>query len=221
MKIKKIIRSNRKSIALQVCNDTSLIIRAPFHATDAYIEKVILKHHQWLAKKQKEILLRQLKFPVKEFTEGESFFFMGKEYVLRLVCKQREPLVIRNNSFLLKENVTNPRVIFIGWYKKMARITLPGRVAIFANQFGFGYHKVSITNAQKQWGSCSHSGNLNFSWRLIMAPLRVIDYVIIHEMVHLDIKNHSKDFWKKVKDYLPEYKTHREWLKKNTHLLRL
>ena len=221
MKIKKIIRSNRKSIALQVCSDTSVIIRAPFHATDKHIEQVILKHHQWLIKKQKEILLRQLKFPVKEFTERESFFFMGKEYELHLVEEQREPLTINNHYFLLRKNSVNPREIFVSWYKKMARITLSERVAMFGGQFGFSYHKISITNAQKQWGSCSHVGNLNFSWRLIMAPLSVIDYVIIHEMVHLDTKNHSTYFWKRVKGYLPEYKTHREWLRKNSHLLRL
>ena len=75
MKIKKIVRSKRKTIALQVCSDTSLIIRAPFHATDEVIERVILKHNKWLEKKRKEIILRDLKYPAKRFSDGEKFFF--------------------------------------------------------------------------------------------------------------------------------------------------
>ena len=190
MKIKKIIRSKRKTIALQVCSDTSLIIRAPFHATDEFIEKVILKHNKWLEKKQKEIILRDLKYPAKRFFDGEKFLFMGEKYRLYQVKEQKEPLILSKEHFFMIKNLSNPRDVFIDWYKKMARITLSERVAMLANQYGFSYHKISITNAQKQWGSCSHLGNLNFSWRLIMAPLLVIDYVIIHEMVHLDIKNH-------------------------------
>lgn len=218
MRIKKIIRSNRKTIALQVDSDTALIVKAPFNASDAIIEKVILKHYQWLVRKQKEILLRQTRFPKKKFVEGECFYFLGNKYNLRLVKEQKEVLTIKNHSFLLRKNHTNPREIFINWYKRMAQIKLPRSVARLAEQYGFSYNKISITNAEKQWGSCSHLGNLNFPWRLIMTPQQIIDYVIIHELVHLNIKNHSKIFWSKVKEYLPEYKMHRDWLKKNGHL---
>jgi len=220
MKIKKIVRSKRKTIALQVCSDTSLIIRAPFHATDEVIERVILKHNKWLEKKRKEIILRDLKYPAKRFSDGEKFFFLGEEYRLHQVKEQEEPLILRKGHFLLIKNLNNPRDIFINWYKKMARATINQRVVWFAHRWGFRFNKITITNAQKQWGSCSHLGNLNFSWRLILAPLVVIDYVVIHELVHLDEKNHSKKFWKKVEKYFPEYKIHREWLKKNGCLLR-
>ena len=80
---------------------------------------------------------------------------------------------------------------------------------------------MKITNALKTWGSCSHQGNLNFTWRLIMAPLNVIDYVVVHELIHLDEKNHSRIFWDKVEILIPEYKGYKEWLKKNGHLLKL
>jgi len=70
-----------------------------------------------------------------------------------------------------------------------------------------------ITNARKRWGSCSVKGNLNFTWRLIMAPLQVIDYVVVHELVHIKEKNHSKNFWNHVSSYLPDYKQKRKELK--------
>jgi len=86
---------------------------------------------------------------------------------------------------------------------------------------GLRYNRIKITNALKTWGSCSHQGNLNFTWRLIMAPLNVVDYVVVHELIHLDEKNHSRTFWEKVEILMPGYKEHKEWLKKNGHILKL
>ena len=80
---------------------------------------------------------------------------------------------------------------------------------------------LKFNNAQKRWASCSPKNNLNFSWRLIMAPIGVVDYVVVHELVHLEEKNHSKEFWRKVKVLLPQYERYERWLKKYGYLLRL
>ena len=76
---------------------------------------------------------------------------------------------------------------------------------------------VKITSAEKRWGSCSGDDNLSFSFRLIMAPPDIIDYVIVHELMHIKEKNHSPKFWKLVEAVMPEYKIHRRWLKDNHH----
>ncbi|MBE3127600.1 MAG: M48 family metallopeptidase, partial [Candidatus Atribacteria bacterium] len=111
--------------------------------------------------------------------------------------------------------------IFIIWYKRRAYETISRRVRLYAQKRGFKYNKINITNARKRWGSCSHQGNLSFTWRLTMAPLPIIDSVVVHELVHLELKNHSKAFWNKVGILDPEYKEHKEWLKNNGYLLRL
>jgi len=221
LKIKKVIHSNRRTIALQVCDDTSLIIRAPFYTSNQTISEVILKHNKWLENKKKEIMIRNLKYPMKKFVNGELFFFLGNNYPLVLVKEQREQLSLSEGKFLLRENLNHPEDAFITWYKKMANKTVTQQVEVLAGKYKFEYNKISITHARKQWGSCSHSGNLNFSWRLMMTPLMVINYIIIHELVHLEIKNHSKNFWNKVEKYMPSYKTQKEWLKKNGHSLKL
>jgi predicted metal-dependent hydrolase len=87
----------------------------------------------------------------------------------------------------------------------------------YAKQHGFVYSKIGITGARTRWGSCSAKGSLNFSWRLIMAPLEIIDYVIIHELVHLRYHNHSRAFWKGVADILPDYRARKAWLTQNSH----
>jgi len=221
MKIKKIIRSKRKTIALHVCEDTTLIIRAPFHMSDEIIYKVIFKHNKWLEKKKREILSRDSKFVKKEFVNGEDFLCLGEYYRLHLVKDQKKSLIFQGRYFLLRENLNNPRNVFIEWYKKMACEKIFQRVLWYAQEQEVKFNNIKITNAQKQWGSCSHLGNLNFTWRLIMAPLPVIDYVVVHELMHLNEKNHSKIFWNKVKILMPEYKKHKNWLKYNGHLLRL
>jgi hypothetical protein len=103
----------------------------------------------------------------------------------------------------------------------MAYEKISERVEWYAKMRGFKYNKINITNAQRKWGSCSYLGNLNFPWRLVMAPLSVIDYVVAHELVHLEDKSHSKSFWTKVKMLLSDYEKSKDWLKKNGYLLRL
>lgn len=223
MNMKKIIRSKRKTISLQVCDDATIIIKAPFGVSDEVIEKVILKHHRWLEKKKREILSQDLHFLKKEFVNEETFLYLGKTYPLKIVKSHMVDgyLVFKNNCFYLREDTGNSREAFIDWYKKEAYKKIVERVNWYAERIGFQYNQVKITYAQKRWGSCSHLNNLNFSWRLIMAPLPVLDYVVVHELVHLLKKNHSKAFWDKVRLIMPNYKKHRHWLKKHGYLLQI
>jgi len=221
MEIERIIRTKRKTIALQITDDSTLVVRAPFDVSEKIIENVVLKHRDWIERKKNEILSRDPKFLEKEFVNGEGFLYLGKYYKLTVVGDQREMLTFNGGFFLSKEYLQIARDLFINWYRKKAYEKISERVEWYAKKRGFRYNKINITNAQKRWGSCSPNGNLNFSWRLIMAPLPVIDYVVVHELVHLEEKNHTKSFWDKVKMLMPDYEKHKRWLKKNSYLLRL
>ncbi len=221
MEIDKIIRSKRKTIALQITDNATLIVKAPFEVSEETIRRVVIKHSKWIEEKKKEILSKDPKFTKKEFVSGEGFLYLGKSYKLHIVNQQDIPLKFDNGFFLLRDYQPLAKDLFIKWYKERAYEKISERVKLYAQKRGFIYNKVSITKAEKRWGSCSSSGNLNFSWRLIMAPLPVIDYVVVHELVHLIEKSHGKAFWDKVKVLMPDYEKHREWLKNNGHLLRL
>ena len=99
--------------------------------------------------------------------------------------------------------------------KKRAKEYIPGRVQILASEHGLKYNKSRITSARSRWGSCSSKKNLNFSYRLMLTPGDVIDYVIIHELAHLKHMNHSKNFWNQVESMMSNYKEKEKWLKKN------
>ena len=103
------------------------------------------------------------------------------------------------------------------WYREQAFRIIKVSVECKAQKEGLSYNVVRITNAKKRWGSCGPKGSLNFSWRLIMAPREVIDYVVAHELVHLRIKNHSKIYWNEVERIMPHYQYQKAWLKENGH----
>ncbi len=221
IKIEKIIRSRRKTVALQITDDATLIVRAPFEVNEQTIKNIVTRHLNWIRKKRDEILSRDPKFVKKEFVNGEGFLYLGKYYRLTIVDGQNEPLVFKNGFFLSRAYLPIAREVFVNWYREKAYEKIVERVEWYAKKRGFRYNRINITNAQKRWGSCSPKGNLNFSWRLIMAPLPVIDYVVVHELVHLEEKTHTKSFWNKVKMLIPDYEKHENWLKNNGYLLRL
>ena len=222
IEIEKIIRTRRKTIALQITDDATLIVKAPFDASDETIMGVVSKHKKWIERKRRDIEARDPKFSPKEFVNGEGFLYLGRYYRLKIMDEQEVPLKFENGFYLSRNALPHARDVFIEWYKDMAHEKISERVGWYAQKRGFKYNKVNITNAQKRWGSCSSSNrNLNFSWRLIMAPLPVIDYVVIHELVHLEERNHTKAFWNRVKMLMPDYEKHKDWLKKYGYLLRL
>ena len=221
IEIEKIVRTERKSIALQVTDDATLIVRAPVYVDDETIERVVLKRKDWVEKNRNSILKRDPKFSTREFVNGEGFLYLGKYYKLTIVDEQETALKLGNGFCLSRDLLPTARQVFILWYREKAHEKISERAEWYAQKSGFEYNNINITNAQKRWGSCSSKRNLNFSWRLIMAPLPVVDYVVVHELVHLEEKNHTKMFWNKVKMLMPDYEKRKEWLKRNGYLLRL
>ncbi len=220
MKIDKIIRSKRKTFALEIAGNASLIVRAPEHASLNLIQKIVHKKQNWIEKKQ-DIAKKRYKKTTKKFINGEKFLFLGEMYKLYIADDIDSPLVFNQNFQLSYKHLNKAKEIFVNWYKEKAYEKIPQRVNFYSLISRFKYNKINITNAKKRWGSCSNQRNLNFSWRIVMAPEKVIDYVVIHELVHLKEKNHSKKFWSDVKLLMPNYKTQRQWLKKNGYILDL
>ena len=109
----------------------------------------------------------------------------------------------------------------IVWYKEQAFEKITESANHYSQISGWKYKTINITSAQGRWGSCSSSGSINFSWKLIMAPFDVVEYVVVHELAHITEKNHSARFWNKVKSILPNYKTQEKWLKENGKKLTL
>lgn len=218
-KVKEIIRTNRKTIALCIQEDGSLVVRAPYLADNRYIKKIIYKKRFWVAKKIKQIRQNPRLNIRKKFIQGENFLYLGKDYKLSINDFVSGKLFLKDKFILPKICADKAREEFIHWYRQKAKEKIKQRVEYYRNLIGGRYNRIKITSARTRWGSCSTKGNLNFSWRLIMAPLWVLDYVVIHEIMHLSERNHSRRFWAKLRAFLPDYKRAHSWLKEKGYSL--
>lgn len=219
IKIDKIIRSKRKTFALEIKQDATLIVRAPEYASAEAIQRVVYKKRFWIREKQEFMRRKYRKITPKEFVNGEGFLYLGKFHKLNIVDNAKSPLNFNGVFELSRDHIQQAKELLIDWYKEQAYTKISERISWYSSISGLSYNRISITDAQKRWGSCSPGGNLNYSWRLIMAPLRVVDYVVVHELAHLEEKNHSDKFWSKLRIMLPEYEQHKKWLEENGHLL--
>lgn len=123
-------------------------------------------------------------------------------------------------AFLLPQ-AESAQAKLIAWYKKRAAVILQERVESIAKDMRVLPNGVKITSAKTRWGSCSYTNHLNFSWRLIMCPPEVVDYVVVHELCHILHKDHSKSFWESVGRVDAAYREHENWLKENRRLMEI
>ncbi len=217
--ISEIKRSRRRSIAVEVHDDTSVIVRAPRWVSMKFINKFIDEKRGWILKKQNEAKGKMRNNPPREFAAGEEFFYLGEPYKLKLADKQEEPLTFDGAFVMSERHRSRGRKVFTDWYRREAKRIIPGRARIISAMSGLKYKKMSITSAKSRWVSCSESGNINFSLFLVMAPLRVIDYVVTHEISHISELNHSKNFWGRVESLIPDFREQQRWLKQHEHLI--
>jgi predicted metal-dependent hydrolase len=238
----RLIRSRRKTIALILENDGSLVVRAPLRAPLALIQAFVLSKSGWIQRKRSQLKDSPPKTTLKEYVNGEGFLYLGRLYRLEII--EQFPsfigrsaanegfsykrghgsvalLLLRDHFYLKKSALPKAQSIFQAWYRQQARQIITERANQHAKKMNVRFTGLRITSARTRWGSCSVRGSINFTWRLVMAPTRVIDYVVIHELVHLTEKNHSRRFWERVKILMPDYKNQVAWLKTNGHKLTL
>ncbi|HRZ86413.1 MAG TPA: SprT family zinc-dependent metalloprotease [bacterium] len=220
--IDRIIRSKRRTLALQIAPDASLVVRAPLRVSLETIRKMVRCKLPWIVEKQRVAREAARTAAARTFSDGERFLFLGEWRTLCAGADQEEPLVFDGKEFRISEkHRSRAREHFEEWYREQARGIIRERVRRLAEISGSAYKRVSITGAGRRWGSCGPRGTLNFSWRLIMAPLPVVDYVVVHELVHLEERNHDASrFWRKVGALMPEYREYKAWLKNNEHVVR-
>ena len=219
--IDEIIRSKRKSIALIVEQDGRLVVRAPHRVSRELIHAFVKEKENWIIKKQAEFKSAHPKFAPKKFIEGEEFWYLGMLYPLKFGEHLKPHLFLAENFILSRAACPHARAVFERWYREQAQQILLERVEHYSAKYNFTYKQIKITSARTRWGSCSRRGTLSFTWRLIMSPLDVVDYVVVHELVHLREHNHSRGFWSGVEEIIPDYKEKVKWLKVNGHLLTL
>ena len=173
-----VIRSDRRTLSLQIKPDGSLLVRAPLRLPKKEIDRVLQEKSAWIE---------------KHLAQVENANRAAEE----------EPLSMEDIRALADK----------------ALQVIPPRVGEFARRMGVTYGRITIRNQRGRWGSCSGEGNLNFNCLLMLAPLEVVDYVIVHELAHRKQMNHSAAFWEEVEAVLPDYREQKKWLKDRGKIL--
>lgn len=159
-----------------------------------------------------------LEITSKAFLVVRAPYRVSENYVEKLVQEkmswiQKKIMVVKNRPKPLIEKSFDAQTLIL--YKQKAKKIISERAVLYAKQMGVNFASVKINNARKRWGSCSHKNHLNFGWKLILQPLEIVDYVVIHELAHIIHKNHSQEFWRLVAVFCPEFKMLRKKLKNN------
>tara|TARA_A100001234_G_scaffold89040_1_gene78498 strand:+ start:3619 stop:4383 length:765 start_codon:yes stop_codon:yes gene_type:complete len=219
VKVDQIIRSERKSLEIQISVEGHIIVRAPMNESMESIERYIEEKKFYLLRTQQITKAKYLNDLHKRYEEGETFLYLGKERPLKIVDNKSIPLKYENGTFYLSSAfIKLANKVFIDWYKDSAREYISNLTNRFSKLYDINFNKIIITNAYSQWGSCSGNGNLNFSWRAILIPHEVISYLVVHELAHIVHHNHSDDYWVQVERMMPDYIKYENWLKKNDHI---
>lgn len=203
----------RKTTAIHILPDGQVEVRAPRGVPINILRKFVNEYEDWIIKRQAVLADRDNKKELFEQNGPDTVRFLGKE--CRIEKWEEKRVTFDGETLFVPQDVpfSSWKQSVIKIYKKLALQFIKPRVDYFANIMGVTPSAVKISSAVHRWGSCSGRGNLNFSWRLIMAPQENVDYVVVHELAHLKEFNHSDKFWKIVSHVLPDYKKREKLLK--------
>jgi predicted metal-dependent hydrolase len=211
----------RRKLTITVERDRRVVVHAPEGISDETIQQVVESKRQWIYEKiahsQKYQTLPHP--PGKELVSGESALYLGRQYRIEVV-KMGLAGIQFSQRFLIPAAREKKRIeVLREWYIGRAKEKLIPRVELHARDLGVDIAKIKIVDNRYRWGSCTMNDNVNLNWRLIKAPMFVIDYVIVHELAHLIEANHTPRFWNIVRARTPTMDKAKAWLKEHGQLL--
>ncbi len=218
-------RSRRKTICVTVDDQARIRVGAPLWVEEKRIEQFLKDKSRWILRKKTEASSRQKTLQRKTFTHGETFLFLGKEYPLNIRLHQQKNIKINfDGTQWHVDNGDIPLVKekLVDWYRMQAKEILAGRVFHFARILGVEPKEIAVRTQKRLWGSCHPtSRKIHLNWQIVLSPLEVIDYVVVHELCHLLVPNHSQRFWRKVEGMLPDFKKQKAWLREHGWKMRI
>lgn len=224
--LKYIVNSRFKRISIKVNIFNEIEVRVPAESALPKAEKFVEDNSEWISKlvnknSKKLEKLNDYKF---DFKDGDMLILFDEEvYRIEVIESSKAKYKLNDEDEVISVYCSNKKDlkrILVKFYRDKAREIFEERAAYFAGKLGVKFEKVFIKDQSSRWGSCSSAKNLNFNFRLLLAPERVLDYLVIHEVCHLREMNHSSRFWDLVESLMPDYKLQDLWLKENGFLLK-
>lgn len=209
-------KSKRKTVSIFIERDGSVSARVPETLSNEEVKDIIKAKEYQIFKNLAEWTQLNENAVEREYVNGQSFLYLGRNYRLKLVDeKLGEVRFIKNTFFLNKQDKHKAKELFIQFYKDKLNSKIHPIIERYKNQLDVEPNQIKVMELQNRWASCMQNGNVNFHWKCAMAPIDVLHYIVVHELVHLIHNNHTQVFWNEVDKILPNYDEQVNWLKIN------
>lgn len=212
--------SRRRKLTITVERDRSVVVHAPEATSEEKIRAVVESKRQWIHEKTGHIQKYAPSHPPgKELVNGESALYLGRQYQIEMVRDGSEKIRFAQRFRIPAHLSHERRQVLRAWYMDRAKEKILPRARKFAADLGVAFANARIVDNRYRWGSCTTRDNIHFNWRLIKAPMYVVDYVIIHELAHLLEANHTPRFWNIIRAQSSRMDKARQWLLENGQIL--
>lgn len=219
--------ARRKAVALRVY-EGKIQVLVPKRFPQHHIPNVLQENASWISKK----LAEQARLPAhipKRYITGETFLYLGESYHLTValgkpmgvMCRDKQLFVFVKPAITEAKKSVDVYKQLQQWYCDRALEYLQQRSHLYAMQLGVNFRSLTVRQFKSQWGSCSVDGDIQYNWKIILAPPHIIDYLVVHELAHIKHHNHSSRFWRLVESLVPNYKACKQWLNKQGRTLRI
>lgn len=214
--------TRRKTITITVDPDRGVVLAAPWRVPVSRLDRIVHERGSWIVEKLRELEETRRMFPPHQFETGEYFLLLGRPYPLRVApglpesavtVDAGELRVAVSEELIGEARAQAVRASLEGWYQAQASWYVPERVTLWHARVGVPAPRVIVKTQHRRWGSCDVHGTLRLNWRIVQAPLELIDYVVVHELVHLLHRGHQREFWDAVGAVMPEYPRYRDALR--------
>lgn len=207
-----LIRSNRKTIHMKLTADGEIIVRAPRRCPVGYIEEFVQSHRDWIERNRSVILRRKAERECFRLSSGDEISVCGTSFRILIdsVCC---PKLSGDCLVLPSGDIDMVRADLLSLISEYSLPRLRKRLDFWSVCMGVSYKSVKISNARRRWGSCSRDGVIRISVYLLLAPMDAIDYVLVHELAHRRVFDHSDSFWMLVASMIPDWKKRKKQLR--------
>lgn len=216
-----VIYRNRKTLGIQIGEGGRVSILSPRGVSKEYILKLVSSKGSWILTKQREIKLKEEEVRINKSINKNKCMYLGSLYKLivieeKTIISPKIEIINKDIIVTLKDaSKEKVRLALEGWYREKTLLLVEERIKVYEKYFNDKVNGIKVKEQKRRWASCTYDNRILFNWRCSMAPLEVMDYIVVHEMCHMVHKNHSKDYWDSVKKIMPDYKKRHNFLKEN------
>lgn len=216
-----IIYRKRKTMSLEIKRYGIINVIAPNGLDKTFIVDKVKNKSDWIIKKLDEIEVLNNNRYTRSYESGDIFLYLGNEYILEVLVDKTTigtSVSLENNKLIVRSNSNNKDVMqraLKNWYTDETLGITKERINYYKLFFEDTVTSIKIKDQKSRWASCTYKNEILFNLRCSMMPIQIIDYIVVHEMCHMEHRNHSKDFYLAVERILPDYKERVKWLKNN------